>query len=1023
MSATLAYPALVPTTFQETIRSLAQVRTLRELIGTLPATYQPSFGPFLEDLFNKSRRAAQALAHYNALSAHKKAGTLPAHLKSHKPTKLQVPQAYQGHANLREIQEEIEAKHKEHFAWVLEKEVAAHRGAYHLLMGQVSGTAWVERLETLCNAADRDLIAHLYFRIPRTHSRDANATADQPNPSNAAVRPRFVDVTDVPEGEGEAMALDAIPEPETISDESRRALLGELDVSGERITSALAEHWCRRAISLGKSAVDSSLAVKMRKLKIRDEAATAGPSKKPSTAAATTAAAPTTSPDTSALEKRFAAMEKAIKSLSQVKNGKPSPVNDSELTNNTLCRKRSREPFGEAEGFSKKRKSKGFPGRRKEERGSPEEGTWKGTREEREGVNTLRRCILDKEDVVPRSVLTVPFSSLVRVLGERNTGYDSVEPTPVFLCSGINIPSEIERVLSLNLKFIPHCDPTPEKIMLGYEAFAAKVRTRYHFSESTATIDPIILSKLYIPTGWQPEDRHFVIENALGKVKAYLTETLLKQAPHQRPRNPAFNAVSTWLKENQYIAKLTDKNLGVSVISAKWYHEKIMEHLATDTYSIVVDEWEINAIALIADKSCDNFKNPAIRAFLTRSAGKGSVPTFHGIPKVHKNPWKLRPIVPCHSAFITPYSKVLEAHLSCYLPSYPWIINSTRDFMRNLERAQILSRPDTWIVTADVENFYTNVDVVTATTRCEMIMKGHPDIKGLCTTEEVRFLMDFVNHSVFFKYQDITYHQAKGLAMGAPSSGIIANLFLAIEEKQWRLSNTFRKHIRMYNRYIDDIFMVFEGTKNELDLFLSEFQFSSLKLTFHVGTTHPIPFLDCEVKMARVEWDPLVTTLYAKPGNTHMYVPWSSAHPSSVKSAFVKAEMIRRKMICSLESDFQTANQAFINRLAERGYPRPFTLAIEEEINRTPRSLLLSDLGREDSQSEPLLIPSQYDKIWYDIKTSTIQKTFIEGLEEFGNIPDCFKDTRIIKSLRRNRNLKDFLDAVNLSILENAGAE
>lgn len=367
-------------------------------------------------------------------------------------------------------------------------------------MGQVSGTAWVDRLETLCTAADRDLIAHLYFRIPRTHAHAATATADDPNPSNAAMRPRFVDITDVPEGEGEAMALDAIPEPEQISDKSRCALLGELDVSGERITSALPEHWCRCAISLGKSAVDSSLGVKMRKLKIRDEAAAAGPSKK-ATAAATTAASPTTSPDTSALEKRFAAMEKAIKSLSQVKNGKPSLVNDNVPTANTLCRKRSREPFGEAEGLSKKRKGEGFSGRRKEERGSPEEGTWTGRRQEREGVNTLWRCILDNEEVVLRSVLTVPFSSLVRVLGEKNTGYDSVEPTPVFLCSGINIPSEIERILSLNLKFIPHCDPTPEKIMLGYEAFAAKVRTRYHFSESKATVDPTILRKLYVPTG------------------------------------------------------------------------------------------------------------------------------------------------------------------------------------------------------------------------------------------------------------------------------------------------------------------------------------------------------------------------------------------------------------------------------------------------------------------------------------------------------------------------------------------
>ena len=153
---------------------------------------------------------------------------------------------------------------------------------------------------------------------------------------------------------------------------------------------------------------------------------------------------------------------------------------------------------------------------------------------------------------------------------------------------------------------------------------------------------------------------------------------------------------------------------------------------------------------------------------------------------------------------------------------------------------------------ADIENFYTNIDVVFVTQKIEIIIKGHPNL-GLCTVEEVQFLMYFVNHSIYFKYDDVTHYQKKELAIGTPSSSIIANLFLAIEEKQWRLSSIFWKHIRMYNRCINNIFYMFQVQQSELKTFIEEFSFNYLKLTFYVRSTHSIPCLDCSIRMGLVE--------------------------------------------------------------------------------------------------------------------------------------------------------------------------
>ena len=61
-------------------------------------------------------------------------------------------------------------------------------------------------------------------------------------------------------------------------------------------------------------------------------------------------------------------------------------------------------------------------------------------------------------------------------------------------------------------------------------------------------------------------------------------------------------------------------------------------------------------------------------------------------------------------------------------------------------------------------------------------------------------------------------------------------------------------------------------------------------------------------------------------------------------------------------------------------------------------------------------MPSHYHKIWYDIKTSRINAIFNEAVEEFF-YKNPFRDSLIIKSMHRSKNLKDFVDAINSSML------
>ena len=85
----------------------------------------------------------------------------------------------------------------------------------------------------------------------------------------------------------------------------------------------------------------------------------------------------------------------------------------------------------------------------------------------------------------------------------------------------------------------------------------------------------------------------------------------------------------------------------------------------------------------------------------------------------------------------------------------------------------------------------------------------------------------------------------------------------------------------VWKRFIHDIFMVWTHGEGSLNHFI-EYLISlheSIKFT-HEFSYSDINFLDTTVKF-NVNRE-LITTLYNKPTDTHLYLEYSSAHPSNV---------------------------------------------------------------------------------------------------------------------------------------------
>ncbi len=79
----------------------------------------------------------------------------------------------------------------------------------------------------------------------------------------------------------------------------------------------------------------------------------------------------------------------------------------------------------------------------------------------------------------------------------------------------------------------------------------------------------------------------------------------------------------------------------------------------------------------------------------------------------------------------------------------------------------------------------------------------HCNPKKMC---DILRLLEFVLSNSFFIYNDKTYKQIHGCAMGSPVSAIVANLCMEVIEEQAIQSATTRP--KTWKRFVDDSFAI-----------------------------------------------------------------------------------------------------------------------------------------------------------------------------------------------------------------------
>lgn len=149
--------------------------------------------------------------------------------------------------------------------------------------------------------------------------------------------------------------------------------------------------------------------------------------------------------------------------------------------------------------------------------------------------------------------------------------------------------------------------------------------------------------------------------------------------------------------------------------------------------------------------------------------------------------------------------------------------------------------------------------------------------------DELLLLINLCMSQNSFQFNKRYYVQNEGTAMGNLLSSFIANFFMSSFEINAKRSMKYFP--RIWVRYVDDIFAVFDKNEN-LDTFCDTINgfHPTIKFTKEIEKDCKLPFLDVNVFRGK---NALSFSVYRKPTHTDRYITEDSHHsPAHKRAAF-----------------------------------------------------------------------------------------------------------------------------------------
>ena len=202
-------------------------------------------------------------------------------------------------------------------------------------------------------------------------------------------------------------------------------------------------------------------------------------------------------------------------------------------------------------------------------------------------------------------------------------------------------------------------------------------------------------------------------------------------------------------------------------------------------------------------------------------------PSIKGLIKINKPDQPIRPVVNRRSAPAYKLSKLFTNKINHLIPlPNAFIIKNTQDSIQDIKDTPML--PHFSLASLDITNLYTNIPVK----RQENILAGMMKRKLVDpkTQQEILKWWDVITKQNYFTYDKDIIIQHDGLAMGTPSLGLFAEIFLQHIE-HLHLAHLAHKHsIMNYCRCVDGILLIFDSNRTNMQTILNDFNAMRPKL-------------------------------------------------------------------------------------------------------------------------------------------------------------------------------------------------
>ena len=410
---------------------------------------------------------------------------------------------------------------------------------------------------------------------------------------------------------------------------------------------------------------------------------------------------------------------------------------------------------------------------------------------------------------------------------------------------------------------------------------------------------------------------HFLPQDKKEEFRFEIRQALDKPSrPTQNLTRDQLKALKDLKKDDTIVILPADKGKAVVLLDSLEYHNKINE-LVSDNSKFQKIKSK-NPITKIEKELKQMIKKVGLeKEVMIKEHCKP--PHIYGLPKVHKEGVPLRPVVSCIGSSVHPLAKYLAKILNPLQNRIPSNIKNSMDFITKIKDLDIAD--NTRLVSLDVVSLFTSVPVQPA---LEVLREALTNDNTLqertkLTVDQILELTSLCVNNTVFTYKDTFYKQTEGMAMGSPLSPIICNVYMDRLEKDAIESSP--KKPTLWLRYVDDTFLLWDHSSQELGMFLEHMniQKQQIKFTMEIEVEGRLPFLDVLVTRSGSS---LVTAVYRKPTHTDQYLHFKSNHPRSTKLGILKSMFLRADRICSNENIRGNEKEHIKKAFEKNGYPR-----------------------------------------------------------------------------------------------------